>query len=137
MYSRIICAIGLGPREKAEHMLRRASELIDSDGEITAVHVAETVPHYIGPSAPTADDLGWMSDVEDKLKSLCAGLDIEASYVVKVGRVAPTILDVARERNARSRSRFRPLRRRAAKRHEAETEARFQPRRAPGRAAAK
>lgn len=81
-------------------MLRRASELIDSDGEITVVHVAETVPHYVGTSAPTSEDLDWMIEVEDKLKSLCARLDIEAAYVVKVGRVAPTILDVAHERSA-------------------------------------
>lgn len=100
MYSRIICAIGLGPREKAEHMLRRAADLVDSDGEIIVLHIVESVPHYTAQSSPSSADMDWMSDVEDKLKSLCARLDIDASYVVKVGRVAPTILDAARERNA-------------------------------------
>lgn len=100
MYSRIICAIGLGPREKAEHMLRRASALLDSGGEIIALHVVESVPHYTPQSAPSSADMDWMSDVEEKLKSLCSRLNIDATYMIKAGRVAPTILDAARERNA-------------------------------------
>jgi universal stress protein F len=100
MYSKIICAIGLGPREKAEHMLRRASELIDSDGQIVLVHVLESVPHYVAHSLPSSFELSWMQDAEAKLKSLCTRLEVPALVVVKAGRTAPTILDIAREHRA-------------------------------------
>jgi nucleotide-binding universal stress UspA family protein len=100
MYSKIICAIGLGPREKAEHMLRRASELIDSDGQIVLVHVLESVPHYVAQSLPSSFELSWMQDAEEKLKSLCTRLDAQALLVVRAGRTAPTILTIAREQGA-------------------------------------
>lgn len=100
MFSRIICAIGLGPREKAEHILSRARDLLDSTGEIIVLHVVESVPQNLAQLTPSNAQLNWINEVEDKLKSLCNGLDVETSCLVKVGRAAPTVLDVAREQKA-------------------------------------
>ena len=44
MYRMIICGIGMGSRQTANRLLRRAAALVDEGGTILVMHVIENVP---------------------------------------------------------------------------------------------
>ncbi|WP_168880173.1 universal stress protein [Rhizobium sp. P28RR-XV] len=98
MYRRIICAIGLGSRESAEHAIRTSYSLLAPGGELTVAHVVERFPTT--QDNPDSWAVSVIGEAEDKLTMLCKRLDIPAFVHVRSGPAARTLLTVAKERNA-------------------------------------
>jgi nucleotide-binding universal stress UspA family protein len=98
MYARIICAIGLGSRERAEHLLRASHALLQAGGELTVAHVIERLPMTRG--GPDEKALSIMTEAEDKLTAVCKNLSLQVSIDVRTGEAAQTLLTIAEERNA-------------------------------------
>ncbi|ENN86829.1 UspA domain protein [Rhizobium freirei PRF 81] len=98
MYTRIICAIGLGSRERAEHILRTSYSLLAPGGELTAAHIVERFP--AGQESPDGWAISMIGEAEEKLGTLCRRLDIPAFIHVRSGPAARTLLKIAKERNA-------------------------------------
>ena len=98
MYDRIICAIGLGSRERAERLLRTSRALLSTGGELTVAHIVERFP----PGRENPDDwaVSVIGEAEEKLDALCRRLGITASIDVRMGTASRTLLTVANERNA-------------------------------------
>lgn len=98
MYDRIICAIGLGSRERAERLLRTSHSLLSTGGELTVVHIVERFPS----AHENQDDwtVSIINEAEDKLNALCRRLGITASIDVRMGTASTTLLAVAKERKA-------------------------------------
>ena len=99
MYKTIVCAIGLGSKEKGEHLLHMAQGLLDTDGSLHLVHAIERFPSLVrrGP-----DDwaVSVINEAEEKLSQLCREPAIPALVHVRTGRAADTILAVAAETSA-------------------------------------
>ncbi len=52
MYARIIVAVDLEHAAQAQALLRRAMQLVNTNGEIRLIHVLEEVPGYIAAELP-------------------------------------------------------------------------------------
>lgn len=98
MYDRVICAIGLGSRERAEHLLRTSHTLLKPDGQLTIVHVVERFPS--GHESPDEWAVSVIGDAEEKLSALCRRHNITASIDVRTGTASKTLLVIAKERKA-------------------------------------
>ncbi|MDL2398324.1 universal stress protein [Rhizobium mayense] len=99
MYKTIICAVGLGSRERAEHLLRTAQALLDTDGSLHVVHVVERFPS-LAKQNPDDWAISVIDEAEKKLSLLCKQLSIPALIHVRTGRAADTILAIATETKA-------------------------------------
>ncbi len=95
MYKTIICAVGLGSRERAEHLLRTAHSLLEPRGRLRIVHIVESVPS--SRQGPDEWALAVIGEAEENLALLCKRLAIPASVDVRTGRAADTILTIATE----------------------------------------
>lgn len=98
MYAKIICAIGLGSRERAERLLRTSQALLTPGGELTVVHVIERSPS--GDESPDKWAVSVIGEAEEKLNALCKRLGIIASIDVRMGTASKTLLIVAKENKA-------------------------------------
>ncbi|NLR97903.1 universal stress protein [Rhizobium sp. P38BS-XIX] len=98
MYDRIICAIGLGSRERAEHLLRTSQALLAPHGELTVVHVVERFPS--GHESPDAWAVSVIGEAEEKLNTLCRRLGMTTTIDVRTGNASKTLLLIAKERKA-------------------------------------
>ncbi|MFK0164248.1 universal stress protein [Rhizobium sp. NPDC090279] len=98
MYDKIICAIGLGSRERAERLLFTSRSLLSTGGELTVAHIVERSPS--GHENPDDWAVSVISEAEEKLNALCRRLGITASIDVRLGTASKTLLTVANERNA-------------------------------------
>ncbi|MDK4741275.1 universal stress protein [Rhizobium sp. LEGMi198b] len=96
MYKTIVCAVGLGSRERAEHLVRTAQSLLETDGSLHVVHVVERFP-----SITSQEPDGWavsvIDEAEKKLSQLCKQLSVPALIHVRPGRAGDTILAIAAE----------------------------------------
>ncbi|MBB3350140.1 universal stress protein [Rhizobium sp. L9] len=100
MYRTIICGIGMGSRQTANRLLRRAAALVDEGGTIVVVHVIENIPHRHLTDIPEEFETAAIVDAERKLASLCKDLDIPAMIEVRIGLAAALLVSAARERAA-------------------------------------
>lgn len=98
MYDRVICAIGLGSRERAEHLLRTSHTLLKPGGQLTVVHVVERFPS--GHESPDEWAVSVIGEAEEKLNVLCRRLGITAAIDVRTGTASKTLLIIAKERKA-------------------------------------
>jgi nucleotide-binding universal stress UspA family protein len=98
MYARIICAIGLGSRERAEHLLRTSYSLLAPEGELTVAHIVERFPAE--QKCPDSWAISVIGEAEEKLNTLCKNLDIPAFIHVRSGSASRTLLKIAEEREA-------------------------------------
>lgn len=98
MYDRVICAIGLGSRERAEHLLRTSHALVKPRGELTVVHVIERSPS--AHENPDEWAVSVIGDAEEKLNALCRRLGIAATIDVRTGTASRTLLLIAKEKKA-------------------------------------
>ncbi|MGG6895579.1 MULTISPECIES: universal stress protein [Rhizobium] len=98
MYDRIICAIGLGSRERAEHLLRTSHTLLTPGGELSVVHVIELFPS--GRANPDERAVSMIGEAEEKLEALCRRLGIDATIDVRNGTASKTLLLIAKEKKA-------------------------------------
>ncbi|WP_184364155.1 universal stress protein [Rhizobium sp. BK602] len=98
MYQRIMCAIGLGSREVAEHILRTSHSLLAPGGELTVAHVVERFP--TARDNPDSWAVSVIGEAEEKLTLLCRRLDIPAFIHVRSGPASRTLLAIAKERHA-------------------------------------
>ncbi|GES40763.1 nucleotide-binding universal stress UspA family protein [Rhizobium sp. ERR 922] len=99
MYRSIVCAVGLGSKEKAEHLVHMASQLLDADGTLHVAHTVERFPSLVrqGPDEWAVSVIG---EAEEKLSLLCRELSTPALVHVRTGRAADTILAIAAETKA-------------------------------------
>jgi len=98
MYDRVICAIGLGSRERAEHLLRTSNALLTPGGQLTVVHVIERFPS--ARENPDERAISAFSEAEEKLSALCRRLGIDAQIDVRNGTASKTLLLIAKEKKA-------------------------------------
>ncbi|AYG63579.1 universal stress protein [Rhizobium jaguaris] len=99
MYKTIVCAVGLGSRERAEHLVRTAQTLLDTDGTLHVVHVVERFPSLVR-QGPDDWAVSVIDEAEKKLSLLCRQLSVPALIHVRTGRAADTILAIAAETKA-------------------------------------
>lgn len=99
MYKSIVCAVGLGSKEKAEHLMHTACALLDTDGTLHLAHTVERFPSLVrqGPDEWAVSVIG---EAEEKLSLLCRELSVPALVHVRTGRAADTVLAVAIETKA-------------------------------------
>lgn len=100
MYRTIICGIGMGPRETASRLLRRAAALVDEGGSIVVMHVIENIPRRHLTELPEEFETTAIVDAEKKLASLCKEMEIPAMIEVRIGVAASLLVSVAREKSA-------------------------------------
>ncbi|OWV80915.1 universal stress protein [Rhizobium sp. R634] len=100
MYRTIICGIGMGSRETAIRLLRRAAALLDQGGSIVVLHVVENIPHRHLMDLPEQFETTAMADAERKLVSLCRELGVPATVEVRIGVAASMLISAAKERSA-------------------------------------
>ncbi|MBX4996326.1 nucleotide-binding universal stress UspA family protein [Rhizobium binae] len=100
MYRTIICCIGMGSRQTANRLLRRAAALGDEGGTIVVMHVIENIPHRHLTDIPEEFETAAIIDAERKLAALCKELDVPAVIEVRVGVAASLLVSAARERAA-------------------------------------
>jgi nucleotide-binding universal stress UspA family protein len=96
MYKTVLCAIGLGSRERAEHLLDTSKGLLANDGILHVVHVVERFASFT-MKAPDDATIAVIGDAEQKLRALCKQLSIPGLVHVRTDRAAETILEVAAE----------------------------------------
>ncbi|GAJ92293.1 universal stress protein [Agrobacterium rhizogenes] len=99
MYKTIVCAVGLGSKERAEHLVRTAYALLNTGG---ILHVAHTVERFPSLVQQRPDDwaVSIISEAEEKMSQLCKQLSVPALVHVRTGRAADTILAIAAEMSA-------------------------------------
>ncbi|RWX11965.1 universal stress protein [Rhizobium hidalgonense] len=100
MYRTIICGIGMGSRQTANRLLRRAAALVDEGGNIVVTHVIENIPHRHLTELPEAFETTAIVDAEKKLAALCRELGIPARVEVRIGVAASALVALARETSA-------------------------------------
>ncbi|MGM4984404.1 MULTISPECIES: universal stress protein [Rhizobium] len=94
MYKTIVCAIGPGSKERAEHLLRTAHALLDADGTLHLAHSVERFPS-LGTQGPDDRAVSIISEAEEKLSQLCRKLPMPAPVHVSTGRAADAVLAIA------------------------------------------
>ena len=100
MYRTIICGIGMGSRQTANRLLRRAAALLEDGGNIVVMHVIENIPHRHLTELPEEFETTAIAEAERKLAALCKELGIPATIEVRVGVAASLLVAVAREMSA-------------------------------------
>lgn len=100
MYRTIICGIGMGSRQTAIRLLRRAAGLVDEGGSIVVIHAIENIPHRHLTGIPEEFETTAILDAERKLVSLCKELAIPATVEVRIGVAASVLVSAAREGSA-------------------------------------
>ncbi|PDT01365.1 universal stress protein [Rhizobium chutanense] len=100
MYRTIICAIGMGSRQTANRLLRRAASLVDEGGSIVVTHIIENIPHRHLTELPEVFETTAIVDAERKLAALCKELGIPARIEVRIGVAASALVTVAGEMSA-------------------------------------
>ncbi|HEY0125401.1 MAG TPA: universal stress protein [Rhizobium sp.] len=96
MYKTIVCAVGLGSKERAEHLLRTAHALLDADGTLHIAHTVERFPSLVR-QGPDDWAVSVINEAEEKLSLLSRQFSAPAVVHVRTGRAADTILAIAAE----------------------------------------
>ncbi len=99
MYKSIVCAVGLGSKEKAEHLIHTARMLLDTDGTLHLAHTVERFPSLVR-QGPDEWAISVIGEAEEKLSLLCRQLSVPALVHVRTGRAADTVLAIAIETKA-------------------------------------
>ncbi|EJC83867.1 universal stress protein UspA-like protein [Rhizobium leguminosarum bv. trifolii WSM2297] len=100
MYQTIICGIGMGSRQTAIRLLRRAAALVNDGGNIVVLHGIENIPRHHLTELPEVFETTAIVDAEKKLAALCKELGIPARIEVRIGVAASVLVSVARETSA-------------------------------------
>lgn len=100
MYRTIICAIGMGSRETAIRLLRRAAALVDEGGSIVVMHVIENIPRHHLTDIPEEFETTAIIEAERKLVALCKEFAVPATVEVRIGVAASLLVSAASERSA-------------------------------------
>ncbi|EJC71959.1 universal stress protein UspA-like protein [Rhizobium leguminosarum bv. trifolii WSM2012] len=100
MYRTIICGIGMGSRQTASRLLRRAAALVDEGGSIVVTHVIENIPRHHLTELPEVFETTAIVDAEKKLAALCKELGIPARIEVRIGVAASALVALAGETSA-------------------------------------
>ncbi|HEX8048736.1 universal stress protein [Rhizobium sp.] len=99
MYKTIVCAVGLGSKERAKHLLNTAHALLDIDGALHVAHAVENFPSVV-QQGPDDWAVSLISEAEEKLSQLCRQLSVPALIHVRTGRASNTLLAIAAEMKA-------------------------------------
>lgn len=96
MYDTIVCAIGLGSRERAQKLIETSSEFLSPDGTLHLVHAVEGFPS-VSPERPEPRAVELITEADRKLCEVCRALPVAPMFHVRTGHPAHTILEVAEE----------------------------------------
>jgi nucleotide-binding universal stress UspA family protein len=99
MYDRVICAIGLGSRDRARQLVDTAHDLLTPGGELHLVHVVEGFP-AVSADRPEPRAVEMLADADSKLCEISHELPTKPIIHVRTGQAARTILEIARETDA-------------------------------------
>ncbi|MGO7216470.1 universal stress protein, partial [Rhizobium ruizarguesonis] len=75
--------IGMGSRETASRLLRRAAALVDDGGSIVVMHVFENIPRRHLTELPEEFETTAIVDDEKNHASLCKEMGIPATIEVR------------------------------------------------------
>lgn len=99
MYDRIVCAVGLGSRERAERLLKAAGQLLNPGGTIFVCHAIErSINDFNG--VPDSRTVLSMTEARDKLTAVARHLHVIPAIEIRVGRASDVLLQLASEHSA-------------------------------------
>ena len=99
MFKSILVPIDPGQAEKGAALIGKARQLLDKDGTITLFTAVEEPPAYIAVELPSDLMKNSLANAERLLGDLheASGLGKAAKTIVRPGRAATTILEVAED----------------------------------------
>lgn len=100
MYKCIVVGVDIGNLDKAEHILKKASTLLDAGGEIIALTVVEEVPSYVSVELPPDLLDNAVCDSKLQLQALKTRTGIDMEIEIRLGPTAREILDCAADHGA-------------------------------------
>lgn len=100
MYKKIIVPVDCGQLDKGEKILRKASALLDTGGEIVLMTVVEDMPGYMAIDLPADIIQNAIKDGKAKLVELKEKTGIAAQVEIRTGAPAREILAAAQEHHA-------------------------------------
>jgi len=98
MYKKIICAVDLGKKPRAERILKRAAALASPGGEVVLLHVVVDVPSYIMIDLPQQYMDTSIKEAEGQLAALARGMAVVPE--VRCGVAETAILAAAEDHGA-------------------------------------
>ena len=100
MYKKIIVPVEMGQLEKGQKILAKAKALLDTDGEIVLLNVAENIPGYLTIDLPPDFIGNSVKEAEERLNALALEQGLEPHVMVRVGSPAREIIAAADELGA-------------------------------------
>ncbi|TCR75597.1 universal stress protein [Rhizobium sp. BK376] len=96
MYKTIVCAIGLGSRERARQLVATSITLLAPGGDLHLVHVVEGFP-AVSPQHPEPRAVELLKDADHKLVEITRSLPLKPIMHVCTGEAVHTIIRIAEE----------------------------------------
>ncbi|MBW9052342.1 universal stress protein [Rhizobium mesosinicum] len=96
MFNTVVCAIGMGSRERVHHLIDTSRELLAPGGALHFVHAVDRFPS-LSAASPDAWATSVIAEAERKLCDLARPLPVSPAIHVRVGRPDEVILAVASE----------------------------------------
>ncbi len=93
MYSNILIPVVFDHGERAAASLKVATELLNTGGKMTLLHVMEEVPSYASTYVPEDLARRHHDEAVDMLKKMATEADVDAIPVVVHGHAYSTILE--------------------------------------------
>jgi universal stress protein F len=100
MYNSIIVAVDIAQMEKAERILRKASDLKSEAGAIVLLNVVEELPAYVVSDLSVDMTVKARKDSEEYLSALRERTGVAADIEIRQGAPAREILAAADHHNA-------------------------------------
>lgn len=101
MFSRIIVAVDLEHLAQAKALLHRATQLLDTGGEIRLIHALEEVPGYIAADLPADLTERRRAEAAVELRALInPALGLHITHEVRRGAASGQILKIAHDSGA-------------------------------------
>jgi universal stress protein F len=100
MYKKIIVPVDMSALEKGESILRKASTLLDTGGEIVLLNVVEELPGYLAIDLPVDLIENAIRDGKARLLELKDKSGLPALVEIRSGAPAREILAAAEEHKA-------------------------------------
>lgn len=95
MYSNILVPIDLSSFEKAETILKKAEQLLETNGHIVLLNVVEDLPNYLAIDLPVDLIENAITDAKARLDALKAKSSRVATVEIRSGAPAREILAAA------------------------------------------
>jgi nucleotide-binding universal stress UspA family protein len=98
MYNTVVCAIGLGSRERTQQLITAASMLVAVNGALHLVHVVDGLA--FSSASPGQWDMAAIANVEKTLVEALRSTGTSASVHVREGKPSEMVVAFLREVSA-------------------------------------